>query len=133
MSEQPPFARSAIGAALSDACADGVLRLQRCACGHLQYPPSEICTVCLGDQFEWAAIGGRGTVIGWTTAHTSIEAYFRARLPFSIGTIALDAGVRLIAHLPASLCRTGAVVELGVETDASGRSVFVARDAKAGT
>jgi uncharacterized OB-fold protein len=129
MSELPPFARSAIGAALSDACADGVLRLQRCTCGHLQYPPSEICTACLGDQFRWEAISRRGMVVGWTTAHTSLEPYFRARLPLSIGMIALEAGVRVIAHLPPSLCRTGAAVELGAERDASGRSVLVAAPA----
>lgn len=127
MSERPPFARSAPGAAMSEACADGRLRLQVCAsCGATQYPPREVCSSCLGGDLAWQPVATGGRVLSWTRGHASALGYFHSRLPWTVGMVQLDAGPRALVHLPARLCATGAAVDVHAVADASGRRVLLA-------
>ena len=50
------------------------LRLQQCReCHKFRWPPGPSCDHCLSDQYDWALMTGRGTVLAWTTFH---RAYF---------------------------------------------------------
>ena len=50
----PPGSRSRAALGLTAAAALGRFELQVCAtCKAVQYPPREICHVCLGDELIW--------------------------------------------------------------------------------
>jgi uncharacterized OB-fold protein len=70
------------------------MRLQRCAaCGAAQYPPREVCGVCLSDEVRWEGADSLpGRVLACTRLHHSNEAGFRARLPLVVGLVKFDAG-----------------------------------------
>jgi len=43
-------------------------RLQKCSdCGKIRWPPAPVCDACLSEQFEWARVSGRGSVLSWIT------------------------------------------------------------------
>lgn len=78
-----------------------MIRLQRCAdCGAAQYPPREVCGVCLSDRLDWeAAESLPGCVLARTKLHHSNEPGFRARLPLMIGLVRLEAGPVAVCFL----------------------------------
>ncbi|MET0269176.1 MAG: OB-fold domain-containing protein [Sphingomonas sp.] len=49
-----------------EAGADGVLRVQRCACGRYQHPPLPRCPACGGHDLAPHAVSGRGRVATFT-------------------------------------------------------------------
>ncbi len=67
-----------------------------------------------------------GTLVAATTMRVSGDPYFRERTPWRAGTVAMDAGPIVIAHLPASLA-TGDRVRLAQKLDRAGQGVMVAR------
>lgn len=76
------------------------IRLQTCAgCGARQYPERDLCRVCLADELRLVDDHGRGRLVAETTLHRSLDPAFASELPLRIGTVALEAGVRLIAFL----------------------------------
>lgn len=90
---------------LSDACADGILRVQRCAaCGEHQYPPRDICRACLGDDLPWTPVGRFGRLVALTQIHGSLEPSFTQRLPWTVGLVLLEQpALQVMAHVAASL------------------------------
>lgn len=129
---RPPAARSAAAAGLTAAAARGVFELQVCAqCGAVQYPPREACHRCLSIELPWRAQDGTGELIASTTLHHSVDPYFRARLPWRIGLVRLDAGPSVVAHLHARCVEAPLRVVVGARLDASGQGVLIACPADA--
>ncbi|MDJ0787038.1 MAG: Zn-ribbon domain-containing OB-fold protein [Myxococcota bacterium] len=96
----PPPLANAITLPFWEAAAEHRLVVQRCtACGHMQLPPSPVCSECRSDVPEWHEVSGRGEVFTFTTVHRPIAA--SQELPFLIAVIALEGadGVRLISNL----------------------------------
>lgn len=76
------------------------IMFQTCtACGARQYPERDLCRVCLGDTLALAEDGGRGRLVAEAVLHRSLDPACIPALPIRIGTVALDAGVRVIAFL----------------------------------
>lgn len=122
----PPSARSRMALGITAAAARGQFELQVCAaCGAAQYPPREVCGACLGDELAWRCVDRIGTLVAATTIRISGDPYFRERTPWRVGTVAMDAGPVVIAHLPASLA-TGGRVRLAQKLDRAGQGVMVA-------
>ncbi len=122
----PPSARSRTALGITAAAAWGRFELQVCvACGVAQYPPREVCGACLGDELAWRGVDPMGELIAATTVHVSGDSYFRERTPWRVGTVAMDAGQVVIAHLVASLA-TGDRVRLAQKLDRAGQGVMVA-------
>ena len=94
-------------------------------CGTVQYPPRDVCGRCLSGELRWAAVANTGTVLAATVARVSVEAFFRARLPWRIGLVALDCGPVAVVHL-AAWCDAGARVRVGLQLDHEGRGVLCA-------
>ena len=94
----------------------------------MQYPPREVCRHCLSEQLSWQAVNPYGKLLATTTLHHSNDAYFRARLPWRIGTVQLDCGPFAIAHLPEG-GQADEPVRLSLELDEGGVAVLVARPA----
>lgn len=122
----PPCARSRKGIAFSAAAAEGRLKLQKCVqCSHVTYPPRDVCPKCWSVELDWVDISDGGTLVTETTLHTSTNTYFRERMPWRIGTLQLDAGPSVLAHIHGGV-EKHARVRVIARTDKSGQGVLMA-------
>lgn len=126
----PPAARSRTAFGLTAAAAEGRFKLQICAeCGTVQYPPREVCRVCLSPRLPWCELPSGGELIAATTLHISADPYFRQRMPWRIGTVAMDCGPSVIAHLHGDVA-PGSRVRMTLRLDKSGQGVMLAMPAE---
>jgi NAD(P)-dependent dehydrogenase (short-subunit alcohol dehydrogenase family)/uncharacterized OB-fold protein len=122
----PPSARSRKAIAFSTAAAEGRLALQTCAdCDHVIYPAREVCPQCWSMDLEWRDIPDGGELITETTLRTSVNTYFRERMPWRIGTVRLDAGPVVLAHIHGDVGEYERV-KMIARTDKSGQGVLLA-------
>jgi len=130
----PPRARSRQGIAFSTAAAEGRFKLQRCAaCSQVTYPAREICPKCWSLDLVWSDIPDGGELIAESTLRTSFNSYFQQRVPWRIGSIKLDAGPVVLAHVHGDVPSTVPGVACGparvrmiARTDKSGQGILFA-------
>lgn len=123
---RPPEMRSRAALGLTAAAAEGRFQLQRCAdCGAVQYPPRDACSSCLSPDLPWVDVNPEGELLAETTVRTSTKLYFRERTPWRAGSVKLDAGPTIIAHVHGDVAR-GARVKLLNRLDRSGQGVLLA-------
>ncbi len=76
---------------------DGRIMASRCrACGARSFPPRADCDACMGREFEFVEVSGRGTLHTHTTivaAPTGFERY----APYTVGVVDLEEGGRALA------------------------------------
>jgi NAD(P)-dependent dehydrogenase (short-subunit alcohol dehydrogenase family)/uncharacterized OB-fold protein len=126
----PPAARSRTAQGLTRAAAEGRFALQVCdECAHVTYPPREACPRCLSAQLRYGDVDPNGRLIAETTIRVSTDPYFRERMPWRVGTVQLDAGPVVIAHLHGDTVE-GARVKLALKLDKSGSAVLLALPAE---
>jgi uncharacterized protein len=80
-------------------CAQGELRLQRCAnCGRLTWPVVAACEHCGGAQLDWERMSGRGRIVSWCAFHYD---YYRGMmpLPYDAILVELEEGPLFISNL----------------------------------
>ncbi|MCH1492090.1 MAG: zinc ribbon domain-containing protein [Luminiphilus sp.] len=127
---RPPRHRTASGARFSAANLSGILKLQHCtACQHIQYPPAELCGVCLADALVYRDTDNGGTLLAQSDLHHSLWEYFKRRLgdgPWSVGTVQLDGGPTMIVHLGPGEMAPGDRVQVFSHSDASQSAVLIA-------
>jgi uncharacterized OB-fold protein len=83
-----------------EAATRGELRLQRCkSCGRHWYPIEPRCPKCLGPEYEWAQVSGRGTVLSFVVFHQVYDARFRQSVPYNVALVELDEDVRMITNI----------------------------------
>lgn len=71
----------------------------RCAaCGKLTFPPKQQCPDCWSGDMEWTELSGQGILYARTTIHAAAT-QFRDEVPFSVGIVDLEEGVRLVSGL----------------------------------
>lgn len=100
MSERSSRPRSAHGAALCRALREGNFELPCCTnCGATQYPPRDICRICLSDEIEIRECDRGGRVIASTMVYRSLANDFELGGPWPIASIAMDAGPTVFAHV----------------------------------
>ena len=94
---------------------NGELRIQRCAaCSRNVFYPRAVCPHCLSDRLDWMRATGRGTVHSFTVVHRTSEE-FSADLPFAVGLIDLEEGVRMMARLDVGEPAVGMPVQVVFE------------------
>jgi uncharacterized OB-fold protein len=103
----------------------GQLRVQRCgACGTLRHYPRPMCPACHSLEVDWLTLAGRGTVHSWTRPHQSALPGFADQVPFTLVTVDMAEGVRVLGRLldtdPSALA-IGAAVSATVELAPSGQ------------
>jgi NAD(P)-dependent dehydrogenase (short-subunit alcohol dehydrogenase family)/uncharacterized OB-fold protein len=126
----PQGARSRTAHGLTAAAAEGRFALQVCAdCGHVPYPPRDACPRCLSATLPFKNIDPNGRLIAETTVRISTDPYFRERMPWRIGTVQLDAGPAIVAHLHGDAVE-GERVRLTLKLDKSGSAVMLALPAQ---
>jgi uncharacterized OB-fold protein len=83
-----------------DAARRGELVLQRCrACGQYVALGSRVCTECLGEELDWTAVSGRGTLFTFGIMHQLYHPAFEAELPYNLAVVELDEGPRLNSNV----------------------------------
>jgi len=76
------------------------LRLQRCrGCGKHRFPAMPGCPSCGGDESEWVDAAGTGRLYSWVTIHQAFSPDFGEETPYTIATVELDEGCRVLARL----------------------------------
>lgn len=123
---RPPEMRSRAALGLTAAAAEGRFALQRCAeCGAWQYPPRDACHACLSPDLPWQDAPIHGQVLAETTVQTSPKLYYRERMPWRMGSVALDAGPQVLVHLHDDVT-PHARVRIAARLDRAGQGVLVA-------
>ena len=126
----PQGVRSRTALGLTAAAAEGRFQLQVCAeCAAVIYPPRDACPRCLSPRLPFRDIDNRGTLLAETTIRTSTDVYFRERMPWRIGTVQLDAGPSIVAHLHGDLAE-GQRTRLQLKLDKSGQAIAIALPAE---
>ena len=87
--------------------------LQHCAdCGRTRFPPMPSCPWCAAAAFDVVESSGRGIVYSFVTAHVAVSPGYVGSLPYSVATVELAEGPRLLGRVepPAPLAIGDAVV-----------------------
>jgi len=122
----PPSARSRVALGLTAAAAEGRFELQVCQdCDSVQYPPREACVHCVSPRLKWRAQSGWGQLLASTTLHHSNDLFFRERLPWRLGMVALDAGPSVMVHLHSEVTEAPCRVRVGARLDRAGQAVLI--------
>jgi len=83
------------------------------SCGKIYSPPRRVC-VCGGREFETVTLPDAGKVITYTVIRVA-PSDFTEEVPYAIGIVELDGGVRLMAQIvdaPLEEIKTGMPVRL---------------------
>jgi uncharacterized OB-fold protein len=88
----------------------------RCgACDACFFPPRQVCSRCLAESLEPAALSTRGTVHTYTVVHQAAPEF---EVPYALGYVDLPEGVRVLGQItgvaPEAVC-IGMEVELSLE------------------
>ena len=105
----------------------GRVALQCCeACGAGQYPPRELCRVCLSDALGWSvAEAVPGVLMAVTLLQHSHEQSVRPRLPLQTGLVRLGEGMVAVCFVAGGL-EPPAAVRVRAAADAQGRAILTA-------
>ena len=123
---RPPEHRSRAALHFTAAAASGRFTLQRCTeCDAIMYPPRDACNQCLSTGLNWQDMPDGGELLAETTVQTSPRLYFRERTPWRAGTVKLDAGPAVLAHIHGDV-KSHARVRMTVRIDQAGQGVLVA-------
>jgi uncharacterized OB-fold protein len=123
----PPVARTRLGQAMTNALGSDSLHLQRCEhCATVQYPPREVCVACLSDALSWCPVESEGTVLASSALHHCLNPWFAARKPWLMGSVKLNCGPVVLAHLSRKVASAGSAVRVFSLKDRSGQAVLVA-------
>ena len=83
-----------------DGCAEGELRIQRCAaCDAWIWQPRPVCWKCQTPGPVWTPVVGDGVVASWTVMRPPTLRAFADLVPYVILLVELDEGVRMVGYL----------------------------------
>ncbi len=91
--------RTPTSAPYFDAAREGRVRLQRCPRDGFFFYPRSRCPDCLGDDWAWEDVSGRGTVYSFTVDRVGLDPAQRRRIPLVIAIVELEEGTRLTTNL----------------------------------
>lgn len=75
------------------------LLIQRCTdCQKTIFYPRLICPHCFSDQVEWIEASGKGKIYSYTIVYQTTPA-FRDQVPYAVGMIELEEGVRMVSRI----------------------------------
>jgi uncharacterized protein len=74
--------------------------LQQCrACGRARFPAMPSCPWCASTAFDVIESSGDGIVYSYVTAHVDVSPGFAASLPYSVATVELAEGPRVLGRV----------------------------------
>ena len=63
-------------------------------CGKIHMPPRPLCDNCLGQNFTWVAVSGKGKLLTYTVIHIAPQ-QFQALTPYAVGIIEFENGLKI--------------------------------------
>ena len=63
-------------------------------CGKIHLPPRPLCDNCLGKEFKWVQISGKGKLLTYTVIHVAPQ-QFHALVPYAVGIVQLENGLKI--------------------------------------
>ena len=75
------------------------LVLQRCPRDGFFFYPRSHCPSCLGDDWQWEPVSGRGNVYAFTIDRVGHDPALASQVPFSVAIVELDEGPRMSANI----------------------------------
>ncbi len=122
----PQGARSRTALGLASAAAEGRFALQVCRqCAKAIYPPRDACPGCFAPEPPFCDVPPEGELIATTTIRTSTDSYYRERMPWRVGTVKMDCGPTIVAHVHGDT-KDGDRVRMSLKLDRSGQAVAFA-------
>lgn len=91
--------RTPTSAPFFDAAREGRLMLQKCPRHGFFFYPRSRCPECLGDDWVWEDVSGRGTVYAYTVDRVGLDQAQRARIPLVVAIVELEEGPRLTTNI----------------------------------
>jgi len=92
--------RSPEAAPFWEGCRNHKLVLPKCgACGRVHFYPRSFCPYCDAREIEWIEATGKGEIYSYAIVRQPIEAAFAKLVPYCIGIVELDEGVRLSTRI----------------------------------
>jgi uncharacterized OB-fold protein len=83
-----------------EAAARHQLVVQRCAsCGRFRHPPRPMCPACRSMEAAFEPVSGRAHLWSWVVAHPPVLPAFAERVPYNVGVVELEVGVRMIGQV----------------------------------
>jgi uncharacterized OB-fold protein len=83
-----------------DAAQAGTLLFQRCDdCRYVRWPAAGVCPECLSRAATWAPVEGAGTLWSHVVYHRAYAPKWKDEIPYPVGLVRLDCGVRLVTRL----------------------------------
>ena len=61
-------------------------------CGLVLYPLRENCSHCLSSELAWEPVDNKATVLESTSVHHTLEPRLKAKLPWYVALVKMDAG-----------------------------------------
>lgn len=90
--ESQQSAEASLVAPFYEALRDERVVVQRCDdCGHLKFPPLELCSECWSDEQSWVDIEPVGELWSWVVYHRALSPEF-TEVPYVIGRVKSSAG-----------------------------------------
>ena len=85
-----------------DACAEGILSVQRCRdTGKTWFPPAPVSPFSPKGEWEWIRCSGGAEVLSWVVFHQKYFAGFGDRLPYNVAVVKLDEGALMCTNIDA--------------------------------
>lgn len=76
------------------------IALQACtACHRRRFPATPACPYCAEPQSRWEHAEGTATVFSYIVVHRAFDPAFADDVPYTVATVDLDGGGRLVARL----------------------------------
>ena len=82
-----------------EAALDGRLSLQCCPRDGVFYYPRTRCPRCLGDDWSWETLSGRGTVYAFTVDRVGHDPALASQVPFAVALVELEEGTRVVGNV----------------------------------
>jgi uncharacterized OB-fold protein len=96
---QPLPRRTPTSAVFFDAAREHRLVNQRCPRDGFFFYPRSRCPTCLGDDWSWETMSGRGVVHAFTVDRIGHDPAQRSRLPLVVAAIELEEGPRMTSNV----------------------------------
>lgn len=71
------------------------------SCGHIQWPPRNVCSQCLATLAEdaWREVPQTGEIWSFVVYHRAFHPGFADRVPYNVALVRLDAGPLFVTNI----------------------------------
>ncbi len=83
-----------------EGCKEKRLRFQQCvSCGHVRWPPSNLCPRCHSMEARWIEASGRGRIHTFTVYQMAFHPFWKGKIPYITAVVELEEGPRFLSNI----------------------------------